>query len=117
MAAADADAEGEKRVVHDHDAVRAVAVGGARVVGIEEVRAVLDIDARAQLDVEKILCTLVIRKPSMKKLMVMLESASEVLSSSDLCTGCEARAGGCSHGFFSEPMGRTSEAARGRPGR
>ena len=43
--------------------------------------------------------------------------ASEVLSSPDLCTGCEARAGGYSHGFFSEPMGRTSEAARGRPGR
>ena len=115
--AADVGVEGDKHVVYDHDAVRVVAAGDARVGGAEAVRVVLDINARDQLDVEKTLCTLVSLRPNMLELMVMLESASEVLPSLDLCTGCEARAGGCSHGFFSGPMARTREAARGRSGR
>ena len=65
VAAAGVEFVGDNHVVHDQEAVLAVAVGGARVGGGDEVLVVPGDDARAHLGVEKIMCTLVSRRPKM----------------------------------------------------
>ena len=67
------------------------AAAGARVRGLGPVGVALEVVAHVQLVVDKIMCTLVSRMPNMKKMMVLLESESEALPSSDLCAGRDAR--------------------------